>query len=403
MNGVISAPSSSVNQATVSPISVVKSSTSFSPSQTATVSSPKGKAVAAPLSTPISVASLSTAETGGFTSPEITSVQSDIGSTSFSLSQGPMSLAGLINSVASGASQAEPSPSQSISPNANGVGQSPQTDVQLTPTDKDFEPIFDNQEAADKDTNAAQATQDYSPFDEEQDTDRNSDSQASDRAEALRQQIELDTLAKRDAEVKAHEQAHANVGGNFARSPSFKYEQGSDGKRYAVDGEVAIDISVVSGDPLATVNKMKQVYAAAMAPAQPSMADIRVASEALRKMNEAKSQLAIERQEKAVTVADMAPLIGAENAIKGVVFPEPIQTKIAGKVDGNGRISASRVDSPSGLDDNRSPSRSIEHISRQILASSPAEQSNHYQDHAISGMYQSQSQISTSNAIDFTV
>ncbi|MCL1063093.1 hypothetical protein MK852_13260 [Shewanella benthica] len=108
---------------------------------------------------------------------------------------------------------------------------------------------------------------------------------------ALLEQQLLQELSSRDAEVKAHEQSHSTVGGNLAQSPQFSYEKGSDGRRYAVDGEVLIDISVVAGDPLATVNKMKKVYAAAMAPINPSMADIRVASEALKNLNDAKAQL----------------------------------------------------------------------------------------------------------------
>ena len=108
---------------------------------------------------------------------------------------------------------------------------------------------------------------------------------------ALLEQQLLQELSSRDAEVKAHEQSHSTVGGNLAQSPQFSYEKGSDGRRYAVDGEVQIDISLVAGDPLATVNKMKKVYAAAMAPISPSLADIRVASEALKNLNDAKAQL----------------------------------------------------------------------------------------------------------------
>ncbi|MBB1438883.1 hypothetical protein H5202_09385 [Shewanella sp. SG41-4] len=98
-------------------------------------------------------------------------------------------------------------------------------------------------------------------------------------------------LAQRDTEVKIHEQAHAAVGGSLAQSPSYQYEKGPDGRRYAVDGEVNIDVSTVDGDAQATLTKMQKVYAAAMAPVQPSMADIRVAAQALQNMNEAKKEL----------------------------------------------------------------------------------------------------------------
>ncbi|MDX6017947.1 putative metalloprotease CJM1_0395 family protein [Shewanella indica] len=106
---------------------------------------------------------------------------------------------------------------------------------------------------------------------------------------------EIDSLMKRDTQVRSHEQAHAAVGGIHAGQPAFEFEKGPDGKRYAVEGEVQIDVSVVNGDPLATMAKMKQVYAAAMAPVAPSMADIRVAAEAMRKYNQAREEAGTQR------------------------------------------------------------------------------------------------------------
>ncbi|WP_221056139.1 putative metalloprotease CJM1_0395 family protein [Shewanella algae] len=106
---------------------------------------------------------------------------------------------------------------------------------------------------------------------------------------------EIDSLMKRDTQVRSHEQAHAAVGGIHAGQPAFEFEKGPDGKRYAVEGEVQIDVSVVNGDPLATMAKMKQVYAAAMAPVDPSMADIRVAAEAMRKYNQAREDAGTQR------------------------------------------------------------------------------------------------------------
>lgn len=106
---------------------------------------------------------------------------------------------------------------------------------------------------------------------------------------------EIDSLMKRDTQVRSHEQAHAAVGGIHVGQPAFEFEKGPDGKRYAVEGEVQIDVSVVNGDPLATMAKMKQVYAAAMAPVDPSMADIRVAAEAMRKYNQAREEAGTQR------------------------------------------------------------------------------------------------------------
>ncbi|MCH1923816.1 hypothetical protein L9G74_11320 [Shewanella sp. C32] len=114
---------------------------------------------------------------------------------------------------------------------------------------------------------------------------------------------EVEELSQRDDEVHAHEQAHAAIGGNLAGQPSLEYQQGPDGKRYAVSGEVQIDISVVHGDPEKTMQKMRQVYSAAMAPMEPSGADLRIAADAMRKYNEARQELTDERMTQMKTSA----------------------------------------------------------------------------------------------------
>ena len=91
---------------------------------------------------------------------------------------------------------------------------------------------------------------------------------------------EIRALAKRDAEVRAHEQAHAAAGGAFAGAASYGYQRGPDGRSYAVSGEVPIDVSAISGDPEATIQKMQQVKRAALAPRDPSHADRAIAATA---------------------------------------------------------------------------------------------------------------------------
>jgi len=114
---------------------------------------------------------------------------------------------------------------------------------------------------------------------------------AQQRQEAAEQR-ELAELQKRDAEVKAHEAAHASVGGQLASGPSYSFDLGPDGQQYAVGGEVQIDLSPVPGDPRATIIKMQQVKAAALAPSEPSSADRQVAAEAARRITEAQAELA---------------------------------------------------------------------------------------------------------------
>lgn len=106
------------------------------------------------------------------------------------------------------------------------------------------------------------------------------------------EKTQVDKLKKIDREVKAHEQAHKNTGGQFAGSASFTFVVGPDGKRYAVAGEVSIDVSAVDGDPKATISKMNIVAAAALAPAKPSGQDRRVAAQAAAIRAEAQAELA---------------------------------------------------------------------------------------------------------------
>ncbi len=107
---------------------------------------------------------------------------------------------------------------------------------------------------------------------------------------------QVDELSRRDVEVRRHEQAHKSAAGSHATGgPSFEYQTGPDGQRYAVGGEVGIDTSPVGGDPAATIRKMQQIRAAALAPAKPSSQDRRVAAETSRAEQDARAELS--RQE----------------------------------------------------------------------------------------------------------
>ncbi|MFH2124193.1 MAG: putative metalloprotease CJM1_0395 family protein [Pseudomonadota bacterium] len=91
---------------------------------------------------------------------------------------------------------------------------------------------------------------------------------------------QVQELQQRDAEVRAHEQAHLSSAGQYASGgPSFSYQTGPNGKRYAVGGSVPIDIGKES-TPAATIMKMRTVKRAALAPANPSAADRQIAAQA---------------------------------------------------------------------------------------------------------------------------
>ncbi|EAV45799.1 hypothetical protein SIAM614_24307 [Stappia aggregata IAM 12614] len=101
---------------------------------------------------------------------------------------------------------------------------------------------------------------------------------------------QVDKLKQRDQEVRAHEQAHARVGGAHAGAPSYTFQQGPDGKRYAIGGEVQIDTSK-ERTPEATIRKMQIVIRAATAPADPSSQDLKVAQQARAQISEAQAEV----------------------------------------------------------------------------------------------------------------
>ncbi len=102
---------------------------------------------------------------------------------------------------------------------------------------------------------------------------------------------QVQELRERDQEVRIHEQAHKAAAGPYAGPIAFTYTTGPDGARYAVGGEVPIDVTPVLGDPEATVAKMQQVRRAALAPAHPSDADRQVAVRAQQEEDRARAEL----------------------------------------------------------------------------------------------------------------
>jgi hypothetical protein len=106
------------------------------------------------------------------------------------------------------------------------------------------------------------------------------------------QRARVAELAKTDRQVRAHEQAHASVGGRYTGAPSFNFERGPDGRQYATSGEVSIDTSPIPNDPQATLAKALIVQRAALAPADPSATDRRIAAAAAATATQARVELA---------------------------------------------------------------------------------------------------------------
>lgn len=117
---------------------------------------------------------------------------------------------------------------------------------------------------------------------------------------APEEQQEVQRLQTRDREVRSHERAHQSAAGGLAGAASFQTTKGPDGRSYAINGEVPIDVS--SGNtPRETIGKAQRVRAAALAPNNPSSADRSIAARAQQLAAQARLDLArLEAEERKV-------------------------------------------------------------------------------------------------------
>ena len=122
---------------------------------------------------------------------------------------------------------------------------------------------------------------DKSPKAELEKAQKNKESKASKNGDELSadEKRVVNELAARDSEVKAHEAAHQGAGGGMTGSASYTYQQGPDGKMYAIGGEVSIS-SPSASTPEEAIKIARQIASAAMAAGDPSPQDFAVASSA---------------------------------------------------------------------------------------------------------------------------
>ena len=104
------------------------------------------------------------------------------------------------------------------------------------------------------------------------------------------QKMQVIELQRRDLEVRTHEAAHMSAGAGLTTGASYSYQRGPDNKMYAIGGEVGIDTSP-GKTPEETLKKAAQIKRAALAPAQPSSADLQVAATATNMEIDAKMEI----------------------------------------------------------------------------------------------------------------
>ena len=100
-----------------------------------------------------------------------------------------------------------------------------------------------------------------------------------------------------DRKVRAHEQAHMAAGAGVTGGANYQLTRGPDGRQYAVGGEVTINLSTAS-TPEATIDRARQIQAAALAPVDPSSQDRAVAAAAAMLESQARAELSrVQREE----------------------------------------------------------------------------------------------------------
>ena len=161
--------------------------------------------------------------------------------------------------------------------------QNPTYDLPTNATPQEIEDVTEQEQQGGQQKDQQQDQQ------AEQDNKSTSDEPAGRFTPAEQQKIS--ELELRHTEVIAHEMAHSTVGGQYSGAPNYSYETGPDGSKYAVGGEVAIDTSRVPNDPQATLRKAQQIKAAALAPAEPSSQDRRVAMKADQMASQARQEI----------------------------------------------------------------------------------------------------------------
>lgn len=143
---------------------------------------------------------------------------------------------------------------------------------------------------------------------------------------------EVQQLQQRDREVKAHEQAHMSAAAGLAGAPSYEYQTGPDGKRYAVGGEVNVRTSG-SSNPEQALREAETVKRAATAPAEPSSADRAAAARASADINRLKSEAAEKRREATGAGDDSAQPAQGEpvpNQAAPAANGEPVEARALG-------------------------------------------------------------------------
>jgi len=183
-------------------------------------------------------------------------------------------------------------------PNNNGANAVLRSAISEESTDSQqdiFVPIEQTAQTDPSQPTASDASKTQERLQEQQQLTRQMAEKESQQQEKIDQQT-IQSLSTLDREVRNHERAHAAVGGQYAGAPRYEYERGPDGVNYAVAGEVPISTGATS-DPQMTIEKAQVIRRAALAPAEPSAQDRKVAAQAMQMEAQARIDVLVQERE----------------------------------------------------------------------------------------------------------
>lgn len=118
---------------------------------------------------------------------------------------------------------------------------------------------------------------------------------------------EISQLKQSEQEVIAHENAHKSAGAGVTGAVTYTHTTGPDDQRYINGGEVAIQMPATTGESDETIALLERVRQAALAPAEPSSQDLRVAASASAQIQQVRADKygeVVEEQDETVPFAD---------------------------------------------------------------------------------------------------
>jgi hypothetical protein len=135
------------------------------------------------------------------------------------------------------------------------------------------------------------------------------DKSALERMQQLQKKEVIRTLREKDRDVRSAEYAKVSMLGKFRKGgPRFRYETGPDGQRYAIEGNVPVDLSPAES-PENSIRKARKIKNASLGVGEVSDSDRKVAAQAQLLEMQARAKIARDTFER-ISDEDGTPPVG---------------------------------------------------------------------------------------------